>query len=48
MEENLKNKMIKVTHDLLEIMADIQNNKLQNEQFALDFVDSLNKISVKF
>ena len=48
MEESLKNKMKKVLNDLEEIIADIQNNQLENEQDTLNFMDCLNKLSVMF
>lgn len=48
MEEALKKKLKQVLSDLNEIILEIQNNKLKNEQYILDFMDELNKISVMF
>lgn len=48
MEETLKKKLKQVLSDLNEIILEIQNNKLKNEQYILDFMDELNKISVMF
>lgn len=48
MEEALKKKLKKVLSDLNEIILEIQNNKLENEQYILDFMDEVNKISVMF
>jgi len=48
MEETLKKKLKQVLSDLNEIILEIQNNKLENEQYILDFMDEVNKISVMF
>jgi hypothetical protein len=48
MEEVLKIRMKKLLNELEDIIKDVQNYNLQNEQFALDFVDEINKLSVTF
>ena len=48
MEKALKKKLKQVLSDLNEIILEIQNNKLENEQYILDFMDEVNKISVMF
>ena len=48
MEEALKKKLKQVLSDLNEIILEIQDNKLKNEQYILDFMDEVNKISVMF
>lgn len=48
MEELLKIRMKKLLNELEDIIQDVQIYDLQNEQFALDFVDEINKLSVAF
>lgn len=48
MEKVLKEKMEKALSELRDIIQEIQINDFQNEQFALDFVDEINKLSVSF
>ena len=48
MEKMLKEKMSKVADDLDEILQYVQINGLTNEQFVLDFLDEVNKMSVAF
>ena len=48
MEKALKKRINKVLLDVESIIQDIQDNDLQNEQFALNFVDTLNKLSITF
>lgn len=48
MEEVLKIRMKKLLNELEDIIQDVQIYDLQNEQFALDFVDEINKLSVAF
>lgn len=48
MEKMLKEKMSKVIDDLDEILQYVQINGLTNEQFVLDFLDEVNKMSVAF
>ena len=48
MEEVLKIRMKKLLNELEDIIQNVQINGLQNEQFALDFVDEINKLSVAF
>lgn len=48
MEKELKKRMNKLLIELQEVIQEIQINDLQNEQFALDFVDEINKLSVSF
>lgn len=48
MEKALKKRINKVLLDVESIIQDIQDNNLQNEQFALNFVDTLNKLSITF
>jgi len=44
--EVLTSKMNKCLKDLEDILQQIQEDGLQNEQFVLNFVDSVNKLSV--
>lgn len=46
--EELKERMDKSLKELKSIILDVQINDYQNEQFALDFVDEINKLSVSF
>lgn len=46
--EELKERMNKSLKELKSIILDVQINDYQNEQFALDFVDEINKLSVSF
>ena len=48
MEEILKERMQKCLNELKNIIQEVQINDLQNEQFALDFVDEINRLSVLF
>lgn len=48
MEKMLKEKMSKLTDDLDEILQYIQIKGLTNEQFVLDFLDEVNRMSVSF
>lgn len=48
MEKELRERMQKSLSELKNIIQDIQIYDLQNEQFALDFVDEINKLSVSF
>lgn len=48
MEKELKERMQKVLSDLKNVIQEIQINDLQNEQFALNFVDEINRLSVSF
>ena len=48
MEEVLKIRMKKLLNELEDIIQDVQIYDLQDEQFALDFVDEINKLSVAF
>ena len=47
-KEELQNRMKKALEEVTFIVSEIQNLGLQNEQFALDFVDNLNELSVRF
>ena len=40
--------MHNVINELKDIIQEIQINDLQNEQFSLDFVDEINRLSVSF
>lgn len=44
--EILTSKMNKCLKDLEDILQQIQEDGLQNEQFVLNFVDSVNRLSV--
>ena len=46
--EELKERMNKSLQELKSIIQEIQINDYQNEQFALDFVDEINRLSVSF
>lgn len=46
--EELKERMNKSLQELKSIIQEIQINDCQNEQFALDFVDEINRLSVSF
>ena len=46
--QELKERMQELQRKLKAIIDDIQDNNLTNEQFALDFVDDINKMSVAF
>lgn len=46
--KELKERMHKSLQELKSIVQEIQINDYQNEQFALDFVDEINKLSVSF
>ena len=48
MENNLKLKSDIILHNLDNLIVEIENNKLTNKQWVLDFLDKLNKISVKY
>ena len=48
MEKMLKEKMSKLTDDLDEILQYVQIKGLTNEQFVLDFLDEVNRMSVSF
>ena len=48
MENNLKLKLDIILHNLDNLIVEIENNKLTNKQWVLDFLDKLNKISVKY
>ena len=48
MEKELRERMQKSLSELKSIIQDVQIYDLQNEQFALDFVDEINKLSVSF
>ena len=47
-EQEIQEKMKKALEDVTQIISEIQNLGLQNEQYSLDFVDELNKLSVTF
>ena len=44
--EALTSKMNKCLKDLEDILQQVQEDGLQNEQFVLNFVDSVNRLSV--
>lgn len=46
--EQLKQRMHDSLQELQSIISEIQESNLQNEQFCLDFVDEINKLSVSF
>lgn len=46
--EELQKRMNKCLKDLKGIIQDVQINDYQNDQFALDFVDEINRLSVSF
>lgn len=48
MESKLKERIRKVLAEAKDIIQEIQINDLQDEQFALDFLDKLNGLSVMF
>ena len=48
MENNLKLKSDIILHNLNNLIVEIENNKLTNKQWVLDFLDKLNKISIKY
>lgn len=48
MDRTLKDRMHNVINELKDIIQEIQINDLQNEQFSLDFVDEINRLSVSF
>lgn len=48
MNKVLNKRIENVLSELKAIIIEIQENKLQNEQFTLNFMDELNKLSVTF
>lgn len=46
--EELQKRMAKCLKELKSIIQDVQINDYQDDQFALDFVDEINKLSVSF
>lgn len=48
MKEKLQEKIQVLLNEVTYTIEEIQKNNLQNEQFALDFVDELNRLSVSF
>lgn len=46
--ERIVKKIIVLLDDLENTVKDIQDNGFENEQFALNFLDELNRISVLF
>ena len=44
----VQKRMDNILKDIKQLVEDIQKDNLQNEQFTLDFMDELNKLSVSF
>ena len=44
----IQKRMNNIIQELEQLITDIQNDNLQNEQFALDFIDKVNKLSISF
>lgn len=47
-EKELLERMKKALSEVTSIIAEIQSAGLQNEQYSLNFLDELNKLSVIF
>ena len=48
MEEILQQRITNILNDLNTLINDIQENHLENKQFAINFMDEINKLSVLF